>query len=696
MQLVNPLTPPPMPGPTAGHGEGYCYLHLIREDAREKARLVLGANPYLVVVLAWLQSNISVWAAGKFRLELGGQPLPGDGRAFIQAHLEPSQWGLTITQLLTCSAGGVRLGGRVALGEMARGMPSFAQAVKVPVSVATVNQYPLNLPDPKSHPVVLVDGLYDWFKSLSREPAGIFLRYLFSFDTNYTAQPGLFLQPLSTHRLAAVYDMCQWPDRVSFASKVRWRGVDDENLPPFKADSEAVLPYSPPEFFMGGFDHQPSKTLLGNAPSEKPAARTFPISLPDPRTHPVILVYGLRGWFDTLSKEYQRLFLRYLLDFDPDRQDPAPDLFLKPVSTHRLAAVYDMSPWQAREAFLGQVHPRGFDGETPKFADGFCYLALLKPEARSEAAKALGLSPTAQSIRAYPLATGGFRVQLTGVHTYHVEASPGGLLADEALRAIPDQARVGTSTGDKLAFVEAGVSTLPIGPSTGFDVIPAGPRTTLTLAMFATLDKGQRSSAISWTPLAQPAFVVMLGVYESVRLESAEFNIAISSGQANTCWCAIANSSAASPVSMADWYGCPVVKVIDGSDNGSVVSTFALPAEHSFAKELRASASGNDPPRFHFGYAGVAGGSATVMGRFVVSVSGQKPLGAFDANPIKAPKVSREVRRLMATMPPVHDSVCSRGEDEDSEDEDDDEDEPAAAPSPPARASPPGRPVNRA
>jgi len=429
---------------------------------------------------------------------------------------------------------------------------------------------------------------------------------------------------------------------------------------------------------------------FGDAPDERPVvAQQVPTNLPDVGHHPVILVDGLEVWFRSLSREYARIFLRYLFKFDPDQQSPAPGLFVQPLSTYRLAAVYDMSPPLARDSFVLHVVWRGLEDEVvPPGADGYCYLQLLQPAVRSKAAKALGPKPGIGEVGQYPMDTGRFRLELTGPGLYHVTSAREGWTADQIVSALPANSKVGAAIGDKLALTEAGIASLAVGPPTAFDIMPSGPRTSLTLAMYAVLDKGTHNATMSWSPLSQSAFVIMLGVYESVRLESAEFNVSVASGQGNACWCAVTNASAPAP-SASEWYSCPILKVVHGSDDGEVVSEFKLPASHSFSKELRAALPGNDPPRFHFGYTGVAGGNATVMGRFVVSVSGQKPLGAFDANPPKAPKFTREVSRLMSSMPPVHPSICSLDEVVESSDEEEDEDEPG--PSSGTRRSPPNR-----
>lgn len=415
---------------------------------------------------------------------------------------------------------------------------------------------------------------------------------------------------------------------------------------------------------------------VGDEPGDRPVSgQQFPANLPDPRHHPVILVDGLRTWFQSLSSEYSRIFLRYLFRFDPDQQSPAPGLFVQPLSTYRLAAVYDMSPWPARDSFSQHVTWRGVEDETlPPRPDGYCYLPLLEPAERVAAAEALGPRADVGEVCKYtPSTSGRFRLELTSPGLYHVVADCRGMTAAEVLRVLPLGCKVGAAIGDRLAtLTETGQSSLATGPRTAFDIVPSGPRTSLTLAMYATLDKGTHATTISWSPMTQPAFAIMLGIYESVRLESAEFNVSVSAGQDNSCWCAISNSSTPAP-SAGEWYSCPVLKVVDGSDDGTVVSDFQLPLQHSFSKELRAALPGNDPPRFHFGYVGVAGGNAVVMGKFVVSVSGQKPLGAFDANPPRAPKATRELRRLMATLPPVHSSVCSFDEPVDSSDDDDDD-----------------------
>jgi hypothetical protein len=429
--------------------------------------------------------------------------------------------------------------------------------------------------------------------------------------------------------------------------------------------------------FADGFDDPLGRVSLGTEPADKPSAKQFPLVLPDPRYHPVILVDGLHAWFKSLTAEYSRVFLRYLFKFDPDQQTPAPGLYLQPISTYRLASVYDMSPLVDRDAFSRMVSWRGIEDEIyPPTTPGFCYLELLAPSARSAAAATAGACPDVSVLSAYSLNSGLYDVQLTGPSLYHVSRSFGsrGLTAGEVLACIPSGCRVGAAVGDKMVLMEGGLSSLAPGPRTGFEIFPDGQRTSLTLAMYAVLDKGKHLPTVSWSPLLQPAFLIMLGIYESVRLESAEFNVSVSAGQGNSCWCAINNASSGAPQGEG-WCSCPVLKFIDGSDDGTVVSDFRLPAQHSFSKELRAASIGNDPPRFHFGYNGAAGGNAVVMGRFTVSVSGQKPMGALDANPEKTPKTTRELRQMLATLPPQNHDRCSRDDNDDEESSDDDDDE---------------------
>jgi len=450
--------------------------------------------------------------------------------------------------------------------------------------------------------------------------------------------------------------------------------------------------------FVDGFDDPVGRFSLGNDPADKPSAKQFPLVLPDPRYHPVILADGLHAWFKSLTAEYSRVFLRYLFRFNPDQQTPAPGLYLQPISTYRLASVYDMSLLADRDTFSRLVSWRGVEDEIyPPAVPGFCYLELLSPSVRSAAAIAVGACPDVSALSEYGLSGGLYEVQLTGPALYHVTRSTGshGLTAGEVLTCIPSGCRVGAAAGDKIVLTEAGLSSLAPGPRTAFEILPDGQRTRLTLAMYAVLDKGKHLPTVSWSPLTQPAFLIMLGVYESVRLESAEFNVSVSAGQNNSCWCAINNASSGAPQGEG-WYSCPVLKFIDGSDDGTVVSDFMLPAQHSFSKELRAASIGNDPPRFHFGYNGAAGGNAVVMGKFTVSVSGQKPMGALDANPEKPPKVTRELLQLMSTLPFHSQDRCSRDDDNDEDSSDDEEDDVPAASRPTPATGSARSPPNRA
>jgi len=129
--------------------------------------------------------------------------------------------------------------------------------------------------------------------------------------------------------------------------------------------------------------------------------------------------------------------------------------------------------------------------------------------------------------------------------------------------------------------------------------------------------------SIAFSPLSAPALALILGVYESVRLESAGFTITVDKGSANSVWCAMVTAGTTLK-SEDDWYSAPIMATIDGSDTGVVRGRFDMPAITGFSREYRASTIGNPPAKFVFSYTGSAETSGRIEGMFVVSVSGQR------------------------------------------------------------------------
>jgi len=157
-----------------------------------------------------------------------------------------------------------------------------------------------------------------------------------------------------------------------------------------------------------------------------------------------------------------------------------------------------------------------------------------------------------------------------------------------------------------------------------FDVRPKGVTHQMTFAVYGLVGADvKKYPSISFTPLTSPVLTVMLGVYESVRLESASFTVTVDKGSGNSVWCAMVAAGTVL-TSIDDWYAAPVMSVVDGSDNGVVRGRFQMPDVVMFSREYRAGTLGNPPAKFVFSYSGAAETTGSIQGIFTVSVSGQR------------------------------------------------------------------------
>lgn len=105
---------------------GWCYLALVRQDARVMAATELGINPTGLALAAWLEVNTSVWTAGVFRVTIGVPRISKDG-GYVQWHIEASESGVDHRGFLRLSLGGSRVGAETQTpgrGEAASSGPS--------------------------------------------------------------------------------------------------------------------------------------------------------------------------------------------------------------------------------------------------------------------------------------------------------------------------------------------------------------------------------------------------------------------------------------------------------------------------------------------------------------------------------------------------------------------------------------------
>jgi len=260
----------------------------------------------------------------------------------------------------------------------------------------------------------------------------------------------------------------------------------------------------------------------------------------------------------------------------------------------------------------------------------------------------------------------------------HLEEHPEGMKVKELIPHLSGFTRVGASAGDKLNITAPSTAAVSKQVPTVFDVKPESKKMSLSMAVYFRVTA---SNAVGWTPFKTAAFVLILGVYESVRLTSAKFQITVPSGQ--NCEGMAAIVSPGKVMAGDEWYMAPILHIFPGSDNGAVMGNFELPAVHSWNTELRASVRGNPPPEFKFGLSAPAGKEMLVTGQFTVEVSGQAVIGA--ANGTSTSKLAAQVRGIQSSLSyPVADEHERAAKCDESDD-----DEPGPSRGSPPRALPP-------
>jgi hypothetical protein len=90
-------------------GDSLCYLTLFRGEHHMDILKRLGENPWAGAVSAALLDSVGLRSSGLYKLTLGPR-VKNKGTAFVQAHVESSSDGLTITELLPYLAGAMRVG----------------------------------------------------------------------------------------------------------------------------------------------------------------------------------------------------------------------------------------------------------------------------------------------------------------------------------------------------------------------------------------------------------------------------------------------------------------------------------------------------------------------------------------------------------------------------------------------------------
>lgn len=278
-----------------------------------------------------------------------------------------------------------------------------------------------------------------------------------------------------------------------------------------------------------------------------------------------------------------------------------------------------------------------------ELARGHCYGNLFVEGAVGRAIERLEFNPWGPQLVSYLMADygcwspdrftltiGGSRLDKGGTAYFqaHVEKCEHGLRVRELLPFLNQSVRVGMSSNLN-ALMALQEETVSGDTATVFDIKPSSSGMRLTLGLSARLGNGHLN--FSWNVFSTPTLALMLGMYESVRIEELDFVAVVSPGVDNTLWAAVTSSGVVLNGTDA-WLAAPIMTTINGSESGVVKGSFGLPERHQFSREIRNQGLGNASPTFHFNYQGATGSHARLSGRLVVTVSGQAVMGHVNIN----------------------------------------------------------------
>jgi len=208
--------------------------------------------------------------------------------------------------------------------------------------------------------------------------------------------------------------------------------------------------------------------------------------------------------------------------------------------------------------------------------------------------------------------------------------------------------------------------------------------TDLRLGFYAVVDE-EKHGPVTWSPYSTPSMALILALYESVRIKSLDLQFQVRGGQGAMLYAAVTYRGAR--LSNEGWYAAPYLKMVGGSDQGTVSDSWSLPTDHPFNPEVRSGVKGNGPPELHLAYVGDATNEALVFGTVVVTVAGQIPLNAININPAKPAKASATVKAVWKSLPyDVHEGSCGFVVEDSEESEDEEDDNGPVSPGPSSKA----------
>lgn len=398
------------------------------------------------------------------------------------------------------------------------------------------------------------------------------------------------------------------------------------------------------------------------------------------------------------------------------RSELPPGVWEAPLDVHALARMYEdcLNP-RERASFDNLVRWTGGDnpplpppsdpdddpGPPSTFTiarmnlgstDGYCYEVAFVPSAKERARAKLGRNPRGPALAELLLdepgiwAPGKFRltfsreVKANGRPPFiqaHLAVSDLGCPLSTLLPFFSSAIRVG-SDGDRALLAVPPQPTVSTGRPTMFDLVPVANPETIHLGAYTVMSRADKSDSFGWSPFKSVASAIMLGMYESVRLKSADMVFYLPKGSANAVYFAVTGND--NGVTGNAWFSAPLNDTYQGSDQGAVSYRWSLPTNHPFGKEYRSGVLGTGPPRFHFALSSTATGEVRVMADFVFEVAGQIPIERFNMQSSGAKGVAHAVRSTIpsyARMGLVAAPRCGMPAGPEDEDSSSDDEKPA-------------------
>jgi len=677
-------------------GDGWCFMHLFRSGYEEALR-PLGVYPTVAAIRRFVTSNANCLADGRFQIALG---VDGHGLVGHVVAVEKEEYGVHAYQLLAACNKTLRVGARQGFEE--GGEPAGTVDLRQPRNRFQAGDqmlWPGNVPLPSHYPQARFTGIKQW---IDKGPA--ILYNALSQHVFHKAKPtdGDLLGFVQCMDLFKVYSVCNFEGRLSFRMDVECAYARPIGTLPSLATPWPSNISQGPSGMSALFGSYEMTTLQGHltaAGRKQFNLAVYGVEAPtDVQLGAAVDTENVYWVYVKLAREDKFFIREDLVMISPPpyvglvsslpmigQLDPLPAA--DPLPVPPVEPVPDKPPpyrFPLPEAPASPTPPMGgpisvpvndvpagialpgpFGGGVGK--RGWCYLALLDVECHQQAIQTLGFNPVFEDFVRFASRGDGRWSEDTFALTQviqdnsdqgcssiqaHVEPVAGGLSVFDVVQRLPLRARLGMATSELESLLTMQTEAQSADSPSVFDVKPKIAGTSMTFGVYAKLSP--ETSSFSWNLLGTPALALMFGIYESVRLESADFVATVSTGVDTSLWIA-ATENTVTLSGTDQWLAAPLNITICGASTGVVRGKFSLPRNHQFGKELRAATVGNHGPSFHFNHQGAAGSSSRVTGSVTVTVSGLAIIGHVNIGPVAKGKsvlqpVSDTVARFNASL----------------------------------------------